>query len=166
VTPMAATRTVAQVARLRKPSDSVLQPAALSSAPMRSRRGVVVLFGYGTSVRVDRGHLVVEDGVGSDRYKNRFPRVGHGLKRLVVIGADGVVSLSALRWLADQNASFVMLERNGGVLATTGPVRPSDVRLRPCAGAGPSLRGSVPNQPRADRSKTRRTRARRERIPK
>jgi CRISPR/Cas system-associated endonuclease Cas1 len=47
-----------------------------------------------------------------------------------VVGADGVVSLSALRWLADQNVSFVMLERDGTVLATTSPVRPSDVRLR------------------------------------
>ena len=36
----------------------------------------------------------------------------------------------ALRWLADQNAAFVMLERDGSVLATTGPVRPSDARLR------------------------------------
>jgi len=41
-----------------------------------------------------------------------------------------MVSLSALRWLADQDASFVMLERDGSVLATTGPVRSSDARLR------------------------------------
>jgi CRISPR/Cas system-associated endonuclease Cas1 len=41
-----------------------------------------------------------------------------------------VVSLAALRWLADQNAAFVMLERDGSVLATTGPVRSSDARLR------------------------------------
>ena len=41
-----------------------------------------------------------------------------------------MVSLSALRWLADQDASFVMLERDGSVLATTGPVCPSDARLR------------------------------------
>jgi CRISPR-associated endonuclease Cas1 len=32
--------------------------------------------------------------------------------------------------LADQNAAFLMLERNGEVLATTGPVYPSDARLR------------------------------------
>ena len=38
-------------------------------------------------------------------------------------GADGVVSLAALRWLADQNASFVMLNRDGSVLLTTGPAR-------------------------------------------
>src|ERR1039458_1979109 len=94
------------------------------------RSGVVTLFGYGISVRVDRGHLVLEDGIGSDRQSSRLPRVGHGLKRLVVIGADGVVSLSALRWLSDQDASFVMLERDGSVLATTGPVRSSDAKLR------------------------------------
>jgi len=40
---------------------------------------------------------------------------------LVVIGSDGMISLAALRWLADQNAAFVMLERDGRVLANTGP---------------------------------------------
>jgi CRISPR-associated endonuclease Cas1 len=97
---------------------------------LTSRHGVVTLFGYGIQVRVDRGHLYLEDGIGTDRRQIRFPRVGHGLKRLVVIGADGMVSLSALRWLADQKASFVMLDRDGSVLVTTGPVRSSDARLR------------------------------------
>jgi CRISPR-associated endonuclease Cas1 len=94
------------------------------------RHGVLTLFGYGIQVRVERGHLLVSDGIGSERRHFRLPRVGHGLKRLVVIGADGMISLSALRWLADQDASFVLLERNGKVLATTGPVRPSDAKLR------------------------------------
>src|SRR5947208_16843574 len=94
------------------------------------RHGVVTLFGYGIQVRVDRGHLLVEDGIGANRMQARFPRVGHGIKRLVVIGSDGMISLAALRWLADQDASFVMLERDGSVLATTGPVRPSDAKLR------------------------------------
>jgi CRISPR/Cas system-associated endonuclease Cas1 len=98
--------------------------------PTTLRNGVVTLFGYGTSVRVERGHLILEDGIGSDRRKGRFARVRHGLKRLVVIGSDGMISFAALRWLADQNASFVMLERDGSVLATTGPVRSSDARLR------------------------------------
>ena len=49
---------------------------------------------------------------------------------LAVIGSDGMVSLAALRWLADQDAAFAMLERNGQVLITTGPVRSSDARLR------------------------------------
>jgi CRISPR-associated endonuclease Cas1 len=41
-----------------------------------------------------------------------------------------MVSLAALRWMADQDAAFVMLDRDGIVLATTGPVRPSDAKLR------------------------------------
>ena len=94
------------------------------------RHGVVTLFGYGIHVRVDRGHLLIEDGIGADRRRFRLPRVGHRLKRLVVIGADGMISLAALRWLADQDAAFVMLERNGSVLSTAGPVRPSDAKLR------------------------------------
>src|SRR5437667_2464739 len=111
--PMAATKTVYQ------PQD-----------PIQPRHGIVTLFGYSITVRVNRGHLLLEDGIGADRHQARFPRVGHGLKRLVVIGSDGMVSLSELRWLADQDAAFVMLERDGSVLTTTGPVRSSDARLR------------------------------------
>jgi CRISPR-associated endonuclease Cas1 len=98
-----------------------------SSAP---RSGVVTLHGYGVAVRVDKGHLILEDGIGSDRRRTRLARVGHGLKRLAVIGSDGVVSLAALRWLADQDAAFVMLDRDGSVLASSGPVRYSDAKLR------------------------------------
>jgi CRISPR-associated endonuclease Cas1 len=94
------------------------------------RHGVVTLFGYGIQVRVDRGHLLLDDGIGPDRRRFRLPRVGHGLRRLVVIGSDGYVSLAALRWLGDQDASFAMLLRDGKVLVNTGPVRPSDARLR------------------------------------
>ncbi len=94
------------------------------------KHGVVTLCGYGIQVRVDRGHLLLDDGIGADRRRYRLPRVDHGLRRLVVIGPDGMVSLAALRWLADQGAAFVMLERDGSVLATTGPVRSSDAKLR------------------------------------
>lgn len=104
--------------------------STLNTRPLTARRGVLTLSGYGISVRVDRGHLVVEDGIGSTRQHARFARVGHGLRRLVVIGADGSVSLAAMRWLADQNAAFVMLERDGTVLLATGPVGPKDARLR------------------------------------
>src|SRR5215469_13794683 len=94
------------------------------------RHGVVTLVGYGIKVRVDRGHLFLEDGIGTDCRQTRLPRVGHGLRRLVVIGSDGIVSLAALRWLADQDAAFVMLDRDGSVFITTGPVRSSDAKLR------------------------------------
>jgi CRISPR-associated endonuclease Cas1 len=102
----------------------------VATATLVPRHGVLTLFGYGIQARVDRGHLLLEDGIGANRRTARLPRVGHGLRRLIVIGSDGMVSLAALEWLADQDAAFVMLERDGSVLATTGPVRPSDARLR------------------------------------
>jgi len=97
---------------------------------LQPRHGVLTLSGYGIIVRVDRGHLLIEDGIGPDRHRVRVPRIGHGLRRLAVIGSDGIVSLASLRWLADQDVAFTMFERDGKVLAVTGPVSPSDARLR------------------------------------
>jgi CRISPR-associated endonuclease Cas1 len=76
------------------------------------------------------GHLMLHDGVADERRIIRLPRVNHGLKRLVMIGSDGFVTLEALRWLADQGAAFLMLDRRGKVLAVTGPVSSSDAKLR------------------------------------
>ena len=95
-----------------------------------SKTGVLTLSGFGIKVRMQSGHLEIEDGVGLNRRKFRLPRVGHGLKRLVLIGSDGFVSLAGLEWLASQRVAFVMLERSGKVQCVTGPVRPSDAKLR------------------------------------
>ena len=113
---MAATQTLPQFSR--------------SSKSPIGKSGVLTLYGFGIRVRMQSGHLEIEDGIASDRRKIRLARVGHGLKRLVIVGSDGFVTLEALRWLADQDAAFVMLERDGKVLCVTGPVRPSDARLK------------------------------------
>jgi CRISPR-associated endonuclease Cas1 len=126
---MAATKTVPQLPQF----DNSLAP----------RYGVITLFGFGIQVRVDRGHLFLEDGIGPNRRQVRLPRVGHGLRRLIVIGSDGMVSLAALRWLADQDAAFVMLDRDGSVLATTGPVRSSDAKLRRAQALAHSSRAAL-----------------------
>ena len=94
------------------------------------RHGVLTVSGFGVKIRMRAGHLEIDHGVGMDRHNVRLPRVGHGLERLVCIGSDGSVSLAALKWLAAQNASFVLLERNGKVQCVTGPVRPSEAKLR------------------------------------
>src|ERR1700756_4826373 len=108
--------------------------AALGTLPQQNfsrksqigRTGVLALSGYGIKVRMQCGHLEIEDGIGPDRRRIRLARVGHGLKRFVIVCSDGFISLAALQWLADQDASFVMLNSDGTVLASTGPVRPSD----------------------------------------
>src|SRR5256885_5757288 len=98
--------------------------------PQISKLGVLTLYGYGISVRMNAGHLETEHGIGPERYKLRLPRVNHRLKRLVCIGDDGFITLAALRWLSDVGASFVMLDRLGKVRIVTGPTSPSETRLR------------------------------------
>jgi CRISPR-associated endonuclease Cas1 len=95
-----------------------------------SRLGVLTLYGYGIRVTMQGGHLQIEDGVGPERRKFRLPRVNHRLRRLVCIGEDGVITLSALKWLTEVDASFVMLDRLGKVRVVTGPTSASESRLR------------------------------------
>jgi CRISPR-associated endonuclease Cas1 len=110
-------------------SSTVPQEVSSRKSPI-GRSGVLTVTGFGIEVRMQSGHLEIEDGIGPGRRKIRLARVGHGLKRLVCISEDGFATLAALKWLADVGASFVMLNRIGKVLFVTGPVAPSDVRLR------------------------------------
>ncbi len=98
--------------------------------PQISKLGVLTLHGYGIRVRIRSGHLETEHGTGPQRYKHRLSRVNSRLKRLVCIGNDGFITLSALTWLASIGASFLMLDRLGKVRVVIGPASPSEARLR------------------------------------
>jgi len=87
----------------------------------RPQPQVVTVAGYGVSITVKRGHLVVEDGVGTDRRVRRFNRAMPRFDRLVVHGHSGVVSLDALRWINDVGASFIHIDHNANVLTTSTP---------------------------------------------
>jgi CRISPR-associated endonuclease Cas1 len=95
-----------------------------------SKGGVLTIQGFGVRVRMQSGHLEIEDGLGPERHTIRLARVNHNLRRLVCISDDGFVTLSALKWLSDISASFVMLDRTGKVLFVTGPTASSDSRVR------------------------------------
>jgi hypothetical protein len=95
-----------------------------------SKSGVLTLYGFGIRIAMQAGHLQVEFGVGHERRTLRLPRVNHKLKRLICIGEDGFITLAALRWLSDVDVSFTMLDRLGKIRVVTGPVFPSEARLR------------------------------------
>lgn len=90
-------------------------------ADLRAHRGVLVLSGYGLDVRVWRGRLRVADGIGHDRRQGLVHRATGGLRRLVVLGHAGSVSLDAIRWLSDVAAGYLQLDADGQVLAAFGP---------------------------------------------
>lgn len=81
--------------------------------------GVAVADGFGLRVAVDRGELVVADGIGRHRRQRRFARASRDLRRLVVLGANGSVSLDALRWCADVGCAVVVIDGSRPTFAST-----------------------------------------------
>jgi CRISPR-associated endonuclease Cas1 len=82
--------------------------------------GVATVGGYGVRISVWRGRLRVDDGVGANRRSRLFHRATSGLKRLVVLGHSGYVSLEALRWLTDIKAAYIQIDADSRVLAAFG----------------------------------------------
>lgn len=92
--------------------------------------GVLALSGYGLRLAVERGHLVTEDGVGAHRRVGRFPRVASGIRRVIVVGHSGTVTLEALRWLHEVDAAFVQIGPDGELIASGAPNAIRDTRVR------------------------------------
>ena len=92
--------------------------------------GIHVVSGYGIKLYVERGHLVIHDGIGRDRGTIRLNRATSRLKRLVVIGHTGFVTLEALRWIRDVGAAFVQIDRDGNLIAASAPERLHESKLR------------------------------------
>lgn len=92
--------------------------------------GVLVAFGYGVQISVWRGRLRVDDGIGSNRRSIMVHRATGRLRRLVVIGHTGSISLDALSWLAGVKAGFVQVDPDGRVVAANGPLATDRPALR------------------------------------
>src|SRR5687767_2951078 len=99
----------------------------MSRVPAASER-IYIAHGYGIKVYVDRGHLTVHHGVGRDRHTRRFNRATASLKRLVVIGHTGYVTLDALRWIRDVGASFIQIDSDGNIIAATAAARDHEAK--------------------------------------
>ena len=103
--------------------------------------GIAVAHGYGIKIHVHHRHLVVEDGLGRDRRKRRFHRATGKLRRLVLIGRSGYITLDALRWLHDTGAALVHLDTNGDLIAASvanGPDLAGLRRTQALAADGPA----------------------------
>jgi CRISPR-associated endonuclease Cas1 len=113
----------------------------LPRTPPRKNGAIIIVDGYGVSVRVHRSQLVVTDGAGRSRRERHFGRATTKIARLVVLGGSGSLSLEAIRWLGDVGAALVCIDRDGQILCSSGPTK-SEAKLRraqalaPYSGAG------------------------------
>ena len=105
--------------------------SALAATYSRSDlAGVCVADGFGVRVVVERGALEVHDGVGPHRRSRRYDRATHGLRRLVILNAAGIVSLDALRWCANLGVGVLVLGPDGTAQLASTPRMTDDARLR------------------------------------
>jgi CRISPR-associated endonuclease Cas1 len=91
---------------------------------------VLVMSGYGMSLGVRHGALIIGDGIGSDRRERVLYRSERTIRRIVVLGAHGSLSLGALRWCADVGIGLVIVDSDGTVLAIGASSTHDDARLR------------------------------------
>jgi CRISPR-associated endonuclease Cas1 len=102
----------------------------LEQRDLTIKDGVLCLDGYGVRVKVERGRLDVADGVCEERHRASLARATSRIKRLIVLGHTGFITLEALRWLRDVGVPFVQIDADGVVIAAWGPAGLDDARLR------------------------------------
>ena len=112
-----------QTSRTRDPRAS--SPHDLASVPespyppLVGDETVAIVDGYGVALRVSRGHLLIRDGVGRHRRERRFSRATCPLRRLLILGHSGSLSLEAVRWCSDVGVHVAQLDHDGRVLVTS-----------------------------------------------
>ena len=120
-----------------------VSPVVETFARDTSDSSVCVADGYGIRIFVNRRHLIVQDGIGRHRRERRYARGTHGLRRLVVLGHTGYVTLDAHRWLADVGVAYIHVDADGFVIATSNSLGVDHPALRRAqalaAGADPGL---------------------------
>jgi CRISPR-associated endonuclease Cas1 len=113
------------------PDEVAERLAAIESTFSRSTQaGICVTDGFGVTVTVNRGALVIQDGVAQQRRIRRFDRATHQISRLVVRNVTGMVSFDALRWCEALGIGVVLLGPDDRPLMTSAPQRTDDARLR------------------------------------
>jgi CRISPR-associated endonuclease Cas1 len=92
---------------------------------------VCVVDGHGLQARVNRGHLELHDGIGSARRIRRIARADRTIKRLVILGQSGSLTLEALRWCRDVDIAVVVIDPfKPSVTGLASPRTHHDARLR------------------------------------
>jgi hypothetical protein len=92
-------------------SDGIAAIAATYLRP--DSTGVCVADGMGARITVERGALVVADGMGEQRRERRFDKATHGLVRVVLLASTGTVSIDALHWCSRLGIGVVVLAPDG-----------------------------------------------------
>jgi CRISPR-associated endonuclease Cas1 len=82
---------------------------------------VCVVDGWGIKLTTERGQLVISDGLGATRRTRTLPRVDRTVRRIVITGREGSVTLSALRWCREHKIAVITTDPYGAMVAVSSP---------------------------------------------
>lgn len=103
----------------------------LSTTLVPTAGGLLFLSGHAASLHVHRGHLVARSGSGPRAAEARFARgLKQRIRRVVLYGKGGYVTVEALAWLHGVGASLLCLDTSGRILVSSGLPGPDQPALR------------------------------------
>lgn len=102
--------------------------ALTGSTSRRSKRQrnaePLILCGHGVSLRIDRGTLMIRDGLThhpQERTEHRFFRGDLELPpRIIMLDGNGTLSFDVISWLAEQNVPLFRIDWRGEVVSVIG----------------------------------------------
>ena len=118
---------------------SIATARASTFARDTSAVGICVADGMGVRIVVERGALVIHDGMGPHRRSRRFDKATHGLRRVVVIGSTGLITLDALNWCRRLGIGILVLAPDGTASLSSTPRMTDDARMRCIQAHAPDL---------------------------
>src|SRR6202166_4733678 len=100
--------------------------------PTIEARNVLVVDGFGVSMNVERGHLIVKDGFLSDGELREihFPRGRCEVDRIIVRASAGTVSIAALDWCIRLGITVAFIGSDSRLVNCLVPDAPHDGPLR------------------------------------
>jgi CRISPR-associated endonuclease Cas1 len=89
----------------------------------------LIVDGYGLHLGVERGHLIIADRPDRERRIRRLSRSQRDIRRIVILGHVGEITLAAVRWCADVGIALVQIDTDGRVLMVGQNPARTDARL-------------------------------------
>jgi CRISPR-associated endonuclease Cas1 len=111
-------------------ADGALARTYGPSSDRTAATGVLVADGYQLTITVKNDLLRIEDGYGTHKRTRTIARHTREVKRIIVLGVAGTISLAALQWCNDAKITLAHLDGRGRVLTITRTHAHHDARLR------------------------------------
>jgi CRISPR-associated endonuclease Cas1 len=98
--------------------------------PITPKNGTVTLTGHGLTITIDRGYLTLKDGIADERREARFHKTDRSLKRLIILGHSGTITLEALTWFDHAKIPLTRINPDARLTLTSTTRGRDDARLR------------------------------------